>query len=258
MVSNLRRSQVEPGRDHVLNPRLLLVLLIAAALASCQSAAVSTPDPNTASNALAEGGDVESDQLGDGSEDLSTVEEAEEEMQCLFFAGDVNVESVDYTDPPCNPYQDCPDPNVEVATGMGEGDPVEGQGDCSQAPAYCFEQGMITNLVSYLQPGRPLPIKIRLNTAEDDTQVNFEFDHSNNEDASMIMIYFYNYAGMDSFYLQTLPLIDGFFEFEVPFDLGAFGLSGSLGEMDGNGTFSVSHPELGEFITGSWSVSCQE
>jgi hypothetical protein len=254
MVLNLRRSQVDPDRDRLVIPKLLLVLLIAVALASCQSSQASTPDPDPASNSSNGEGDMDSVQ----DEDLTVEEESAEVSQCLFFAGDIKVESVDYTDNPCEPYQDCPDPNVEYATGMGGGDPVEGQGDCSQAPPYCFEQGKITKLVSYMQPGRPIPIKIRLDNTEDELQVKFQFDYKNNEDADMVEIHYYNYSAMDSFYLETLPWNDGFLEVEILYDQGVFELSGTLGEIDGDGTFAVSHPDLGDFITGSWTVICQE
>ena len=258
MVLNLRRSQVDPDRDRLLLPKLLLILLIAVALASCQSSQASTPDPNTASDSPDGGGDVVSVQGENASEELSVEEESAEVSQCLFFAGDIKVESVDYTDPPCEPYQDCPDPNAEYVTGMGEGDPVEGQGDCSEAPPYCFEQGKITKLVKYMQPERPIPIKIRLEDTEDERQVNFQFDYKNNEDADMVEIHYYNYSAMDSFYLETLPWNNGLLEVEILYDQGVFELSGTLGEFDGSGTFAVSHPDLGEFITGSWSVTCQE
>jgi hypothetical protein len=141
---------------------------------------------------------------------------------------------------------------------MGEGDPSEGEGDCSQAPLYCFEQGVISNLVSVLQPERPVPIIFWLKSSESGTVVRFEPDYRVSDDADLLLTYFYNSGGLEPFYLSSLPLVDGYLELSIPYQNGAFDLSGNLGESEGSGNFSVYHPDIGEFVSGSWSVTCQE
>ena len=176
--------------------------------------------------------------------------------QCTFYTGEMFIEQASFTDPPCAAYQHCPDPNVDYGTGMGEGDPVEGQKDCSQAPSYCFEDGQITRLVEYMQLGDSLPFSFSLVNLGENFQARFDLDR-NNENASTTLVYLYNDAQASNEDFQSL-VEDGSIGLEIPYGLGSFSLTGYLGESQGSGSFYLYHPNLGDFVSGSWSAACQE
>lgn len=234
---------------------LLLVLLIVAGLSGCQSAAGNAPDSNSASTSLDEG-ESASAPAGEVQADLPAEEDQEISSQCLYFAGDLLVENAEFGGSPCAAYQHCPDPSIEVTDAMGEGDPVEGQGDCSQAPGYCFDEAEITHLVDYMQPGYALPFGFSLEDVGGNFQAQLNLDR-NDDNASMVLVYMYNDAGVNNEDFQT-ALDEGSLELHIPYGLGAMTLNGNLGEKEGSGIFNFSHPDVGEFVVGSWTVTCQE
>ena len=119
--------------------------------------------------------------------------------------------------------------------------------------------GTITDIIDNFQLGDSAAIKIYLEELNGDVGItDVRFDWKKDDNADQIEIHFMTKAEVDFDILRGNFGPDGLFDHTIPSGLGGLVMTGTLGEMEGSGTFTLTHPELGTFSEGRWTVECAE
>ena len=196
------------------------------------------------------------------SEDLRVTLKYQPPNQCLQFSGNLKVEDSLFDQAPCDIYDHCPDPSMNGPShdAMGDSDDAySAGGDCSEAPPYCFEKAVITDLLSFIQPGISIPFGFSVEEFDGEVgKLGMTFNYQNNENAELLFIHLSNDAQADLFNSRWNFGPEGDLSLDIPYGSGAISLSGTLGEDDGVGSFVFTHPALGDFTSGAWNATCTE